>query len=95
MSEMLDRMSGGELIGFFAVVGSLVVVAATILGSLWAIVRRGECHTRRVELETGLKQDMLNRGMSVDEIERVLAAGAPKSQHSACASRRAERQRCV
>ncbi len=95
---MLDRMSGGELIGFFAVVGSLAVIATTILGSLWAIVRRGECHTRRVELETNLKQDMINRGMPVDEIERVLAAGPTKSPGSACrgsSHRRAERKSCV
>jgi hypothetical protein len=30
---------------------------------------------RRTEMEAALKQDMLNRGMSAEEIERVLKAG--------------------
>ena len=84
MSDMLSRMNGGELIGFFAVVGALVIAVSAIVGSLWASVRLAEFRTRRAELEAGLKQDMLSRGMSVDEIERVIAAGQTKA--SSCST---------
>ena len=33
---------------------------------------------RRTELEAALKQDMLNRGMSAEEIERVLKTSLPE-----------------
>jgi hypothetical protein len=97
MSEMLSRMHGGELIGFFAVVGALVIAVSAIVGGLWASVRLAEFRTRRAELEAGLKQDMLSRGMSVDEIERVIAAGQPKSPScstDSAAPHRAEREKC-
>jgi len=32
---------------------------------------------RKAELDAELKRDMVTRGMSADEIERVLAAGSP------------------
>ena len=32
---------------------------------------------RKTELDAELKRDMIARGMSADEIERVLAAGSP------------------
>ena len=79
MSEILSQMSGGQLIGFFAVVGETIVAVSGTLGFLWLSVRLAEFRTRRVELEFGLKQDMINRGMSVDEIERVIAAGQTKA----------------
>ncbi len=46
--------------------GALVGIVA-ILAHQWRAIRR-------TELETALKQDMLRRGLSVDEIERVLRA---------------------
>jgi hypothetical protein len=82
-------MSGGQLIGFFAVVGGTLVAICTISGALWTGVRFAELRARRVELEAGLKRDMLARGMSAEEIERVLAAGQPKT--SSCSSARAPR----
>ncbi|QJW93462.1 hypothetical protein [Frigoriglobus tundricola] len=88
MSDLLTRMNGGELIGFFAVVGGIFLSASAIIGGIWSTVRVAEFRARQVELETALKQDMLNRGMSADEIERVIAAaGHPKP--SSCESGRA------
>ncbi len=46
--------------------GALVGITA-ILAHQWRAIRR-------TELETALKQDMLRRGLSVEEIERVLRA---------------------
>jgi hypothetical protein len=80
---MLSKMNGGEVIGFVAVLGGMAISVAAVLGWAWTEVRGGECRTRQFELETDLKRDMLNRGMSADEIERVLRAGkaetAPRS----------------
>jgi hypothetical protein len=42
-------------------------VLVAILASYWHAVRR-------TEAEASLKQDMINRGLSVDEIERVIKA---------------------
>ena len=90
MSDLLTRMNGGELIGFFAVVGGMFIAASAIIGGIWSSVRLAEFRARQLELETALKQDMLNRGMSADDIERVVAAGQSKS--SSCkGSRAAER----
>jgi len=44
---------------------------------------------RKIEIDAELKREMLARGMSADEIERVLAAGSPsgpKGQSTARAS---------
>jgi hypothetical protein len=50
----------------------LTVVA--IAGYFWARIRKAEFQARQAASEASLKQDMLNRGMSADEIERVLKA---------------------
>jgi hypothetical protein len=49
----------------------LVTIAATLLVAFLSWQWR--CH-RRTEIEAMLKQDMLSRGMSAEEIERVLKA---------------------
>jgi hypothetical protein len=77
-------MNGGQLIGFFAVIGALILFLSVTLGSLWMIVRLGEFRVRRAELDAALKRDMIARGMSVEEIERVLAAGPTKG--ASCSS---------
>ena len=51
--------------------GVLCGVPAIIM-SCWA-------ELRKVEAMAALKQDMLNRGMSADEIRTVVEAGSPES----------------
>jgi hypothetical protein len=63
MSDFLSRMDGGQLIGLVAVVGGLLVVVLGILTRYW--------HKGRL---TALKRDMLDRGMSADEIHAVITA---------------------
>jgi hypothetical protein len=75
-------MTGAQLIGFTGVVGGLIVAVTAVVMSLWTGVRLAEFRARRVELEIGLKRDMVGRGMSVEEIERVIAAGPPKAPPS-------------
>lgn len=67
MSEFLSKFSAGEMIGFVAVLGGLLIGITAIVASFWF-------KTRKTETAAALKQDMLNRGMSADEIKTVLEA---------------------
>jgi hypothetical protein len=78
VSDLLWRLDGGELIGLFSVVGGLTVLAIAVLAGCWAGARKAEYRARQVEIESALKQDMLNRGMSAEDIERVLNSGHTK-----------------
>ena len=55
------------LIPIVMFVGGFLVAITAIVAHHWRAIRR-------TELEVALKQDMLRRGLSVDEIERVLRA---------------------
>lgn len=75
MMEWLSQYSPAQLSGLTAVIiGPLIAIVAIIAGA-WASVRRVEARAQIAELEAALKQQMIERGMSADEIERVLAAG--------------------
>jgi hypothetical protein len=71
MDSVISRMSSTDLafFGFFCLVCLTGIIA--LLATLWY-------KHRRLEIETALKQDMLNRGMSAEEIERVMRASASK-----------------
>ena len=79
MSEVLSRLNGGEIIGLFAVVGGLLCAVVGILSGNWQKVRKAE-------INAALKQDMLNRGMSADDIRTVMEAGG-RSFGKSCRSR--------
>lgn len=64
MTEFFSRMDGGQLIGLVAVVGGLLCGIFGIMGHFW---REGRL--------IALKQDLVNRGVSVDEIRDVVNAG--------------------
>ena len=66
--EWLTSM-GPTIIPVFAIVGGLPLGAIGMLVGTWKKVRTAE-------MDAALKQDMLNRGMSADEIERVLKASS-------------------
>ena len=61
----------------------LMSVVPTIAHFWWKI--------RQAEIEATLKRDMLDRGLSVEEIERILAAGmgesAKKQYHQSAAAK--------
>ncbi len=76
MSDLLTRFNFGELMGFFVVGGGFVISLVAIWGGMWSDVRKRE-------IAAALKQDMLSRGMSADEIRMVIDAGTKRSGRSA------------
>jgi hypothetical protein len=82
MLDWLAQQSTGHVIALLAVGGGLLIPLTALIAGCWARIRVAEARARQAEAEAGLKQDMINRGMSVDEIERVLAAGQGKAKRS-------------
>jgi hypothetical protein len=80
MPDLLSKFGSSELIGL-VVIGIGAICA--ILGIIFAFYLQWQ-ETRRAEIAAALKQDMLNRGMSADEIRIVLDAGQIHSQNSSC-----------
>jgi hypothetical protein len=77
VEEFLAKFNAGELIGLVAVAGGLLVGLVAVVMGCWENIRRAE-------LTATLKRDMLNRGMSADEIRTVMDAGtkaARKERH--------------
>ena len=69
MHELLLKIEPGHLILLVAVAGGLVCgIVAIVLGIGLEI--------RRVELAAALKKDMLERGMTAEEIRIVMEAGS-------------------
>lgn len=72
MQEFLSRFGNDEIIGLVAVVGAFLCGIPAVIGGIWYAIRSAE-------IAGALKQDMLNRGMSVEEIQTVLDAGTGRS----------------
>lgn len=53
----------------------LAIAAVAVVGATWLVMHYTN-GTRRLELETALKQDLLNRGLSPEEIERIVMASS-------------------
>jgi hypothetical protein len=73
VNELLSKMNFGELIALVSVSGGLLIGLVAVAGGLWTSVRKAE-------IEADLKHEMLNRGMSAEEIRAVIDAG---TEHSA------------
>lgn len=77
MYDLLSNLNGWGLILITLVGGGLVVALictmSLIIATHWVKVRESNNATL-------LKQDMLDRGMSADEIKTVLEAGMKKEQ---------------
>jgi hypothetical protein len=72
MGEYLFKLNVGELIALVSVTGGLSIALVAVLGGIWSDVRKRE-------IVAGLKHDMLDRGMSPEEIRTVLDAGTKRS----------------
>ncbi|MCI0461727.1 MAG: hypothetical protein L0Z62_32660 [Gemmataceae bacterium] len=88
MSELLEKFNGLELLGLITLllgflVGGIIAVTAIVTAHLR--------ETRQTHQETVLKQEMLQRGMSAEEIVQVITASrsgssdaaSPKPAHTA------------
>ena len=62
-----DRIGSGDIVPIFVVGAPLVVILIALAFSLF-----NKIHRRNAEI--AFKREMLDRGLSVDEIERILAA---------------------
>ena len=72
MTELLSRFNPGELIAIVAILGGLITGPVIVAVVYWHDLRKAE-------FLAGLKQDMLDRGMSAEEIKTVLEAGSKTS----------------
>jgi hypothetical protein len=76
---MEDFLRSPVAISALGVVGMFICIAAIAIGCTVAVQRR---KAHQAELEADLKKDMLERGMSADEIVKVLEASATASRKS-------------
>jgi len=76
MADWISQQSAGSLVALVAVTGGLLVALVSIVGGLWTNVRHTEYLARKTEWEVTLKRDMVARGMSAEEIERVMKSSA-------------------
>jgi hypothetical protein len=68
MTEFLSRFDGGELIAILSIVCGALFLIVALVADFWHKIRKAEVAAK-------LKQDMLDRGMSAEEIKIVLEAG--------------------
>ncbi len=73
MVELLSKFEPGEIIGLVAVGGAMVCGLVAIIMGIWL-------EHRRTEITARLKQEMLERGMSAEDIRTVLEAGTGLSR---------------
>ncbi len=71
MTEWLSQMPPAVLIPLVPVLCGALIALTAIISSQWR-------KHRQTELEVSLKHDMLNRGFSAEEIERVVKASKSK-----------------
>jgi hypothetical protein len=71
MTETLNLITGIPSPFNMIVLVVLISCAAGIVTSLFKELRKFACHRQ----ELNLKRDLVERGLSIDEIERVVAAG--------------------
>ena len=71
MTEFLSKFRSDELVGMITIIGILIFLLSPIIGFFWYKIHK-------TSTNAALKQDMLNRGMSAEEIKTVLEAGSKK-----------------
>lgn len=71
---------GDDHLFFLTVLASLLTAMTTVLGGIAILQFR---RYRQRQLELGFREDMLNRGLSVDEVVRLMTAARPTWVESA------------
>jgi Na+-transporting methylmalonyl-CoA/oxaloacetate decarboxylase gamma subunit len=76
MGAYLSSLGYGQVMGFLIIGGGLLMGFVAIIGAFWTDIRKKE-------IAAALKHDMLERGMSADEIRVVIDAGTKRSKKRA------------
>lgn len=88
MVEWLSQLPAGQVIALLAVSGGVLIAVVSVAAGAWVRVRRADLQAHLADVDAALKQQMIERGMSVDEIERVLAAGRGRYESRSLANER-------
>jgi hypothetical protein len=68
MADLISKFDSGEIIGLVTVVLTFLFMVSPIVAFCWYKIHKNN-------VNAALKQDMLSRGMSAEEIKMVLEAG--------------------
>ena len=77
MGDFITHIGFGPFIALVAVVGGLLIPLVAIIGGL-------TYKHRKLQVEAALKQQMIERGMSADEIKEVIGAARSGKAHRNC-----------
>ena len=80
MGDFISQIGFGPFIALVSVVGGLLIPLSAIIGGL-------TYKHRKLQVEAALKQQMIERGMSADEIQEVIRAAKPGKAHRTCSRR--------
>ena len=73
MYELLSKWTPSELIGLVALSGGLVIGLAAVVMGIWADLRK-------TTLAYDFKRELLERGLSPEEIRLVMETGPKRAQ---------------
>jgi hypothetical protein len=79
MTEFIVQVGVGPFIALVAIVGGLLIPLAAIIGTF-------TYKHRRLHVEAALKQQMIERGMSAEEIREVLQASMSRKANRKCSA---------
>lgn len=72
--NLTEIVNSHNFIFVFMFATAIIVALPAMIGAFWVQARANDNKTHLAEAELALKQDMIKRGMSAEEIERVLKA---------------------
>jgi hypothetical protein len=81
MNELFSKLNGGEILGLFGIMLGLVALVGALAVGFAIVISEHKRKSQLDEMEVTLKMEMIQRGMSGDEIAKVLEAkmGSSKS----------------
>lgn len=81
MNELFSKLDGGEILGLFGIMLGLIALLGGLGVGFAKVMSEHYRKSQLDEMEATLKMEMIQRGMSADEISKVLEAkmGSSKS----------------
>jgi hypothetical protein len=74
MGDILSKLDGGEILGLCGIILGMIATVGGLFVGFTKIVATYYRKVQLDEMEATLKMEMIQRGMSADEITRVLEA---------------------